>query len=90
MLRRLAEMRPSTKGALEVATIVNKQRDQFAAGDWHFWNAGQITRFGREMRAPHARIHFAGEHTAIANRGMEAAMESGERAAMEIAERMGT
>ena len=29
------------------------------------------------------RIHFAGEHTALTNRGMEGAMESGERAALE-------
>jgi monoamine oxidase len=36
------------------------------------------------MAAPHGRIHFCGEHTALANRGMEAAMESGERAAIEV------
>ena len=36
------------------------------------------------IRAPAGRLFFAGEHTAEAYRGMEAAMESGERAALEI------
>jgi monoamine oxidase len=45
---------------------------------------GQITAFGREMILPHGRLHFAGEHTRRLEYGMEAAMESGERAALEI------
>jgi monoamine oxidase len=45
---------------------------------------GQITAFGREMILPHGRLHFAGEHTRRLDYGMEAAMESGERAALEI------
>ena len=36
------------------------------------------------MCSPAGRLFFAGEHTAEAYRGMEAAMESGERAALEI------
>jgi monoamine oxidase len=36
------------------------------------------------MAQAHGRIHFCGEHTAVSNRGMEGAMESGERAALEI------
>ena len=36
------------------------------------------------MAVPHGRIHFCGEHTGLADRGMEAAMESGERVAIEI------
>jgi monoamine oxidase len=50
------------------------------------WQPGQITEFGAEVATPHGRIHFCGEHTAIANRGMEGAMESGERAAFELFE----
>ena len=39
---------------------------------------GQIKEeFGREISKPHHRLHFCGEHTAIANRGMEGALESG-------------
>jgi len=45
-------------------------------------------RFPRAMSKPHGRIHFWWEHTALLNRGMEGAMESGERAALEILERL--
>jgi monoamine oxidase len=36
------------------------------------------------MSKPFGRLHFAGEHTRRLEVGMEAAMESGERAALEI------
>jgi monoamine oxidase len=43
-----------------------------------------VSAFANNLADPHGRIHFCGEHTAIANRGMEGAMESGERAALEV------
>jgi monoamine oxidase len=36
------------------------------------------------MGAAHGRIRFCGEHLAQSSRGMEGAMESGERVATEI------
>lgn len=36
------------------------------------------------VATPHGRLHFCGEHTAVSNRGMEGAMESGERVALEV------
>ena len=39
------------------------------------------------MLKPWQALHFAGEHTRRLDIGMEAAMESGERVAIEIAER---
>ncbi len=80
----IARIRPSTRGLLEPLTIQSCARDPFGAGDWVFWKPGQIGRFGNRMRESHGRIHFCGEHTAIMQRGMEAAFESGERAALEI------
>ncbi len=80
----LERLRPSTRGALRVAKIVNKSRERFARGDWPYWHPGQVTRFGRIVRQPWKRLHFAGDGTAIMNRGAEAALESGERAALEI------
>ena len=41
------------------------------------------------MIRPHDRVHFAGEQTRRLEIGMEAAFESGERAALEIIERAG-
>jgi monoamine oxidase len=37
------------------------------------------------MFQPQGRVHFCGEQTAVGARGMEGAMESGERAALEVA-----
>lgn len=84
----LARIRPSTKGQLRALRIHSNQNDPFFAGSYAYWNPGMPLRFPRAMAAPHGRIHFAGEHTALLNRGMEGAMESGERAALEILERL--
>lgn len=40
------------------------------------------------MILPWQRLHLAGEHTRRADFGMESAMESGERAALEILDRV--
>jgi monoamine oxidase len=84
----LARVRPSTKGALEPVKTVSWQRDPFAGGIYSAWKPGQVTRYANIIAKPHGSIHFAGEHTALLNRGMEGAMESGERAALEILERL--
>lgn len=86
VLNYLARIRPSTKGALKLVKFYSWQLDPFAGGAYAAWRPGQLTKFGHAVAQPAGRIHFAGEHTAFANRGMEAAMESGERAAFEIAE----
>ena len=78
------KLRPSAKGLLEPIMIQSCERDIHGAGDWVVWQPGQVTKFGNHMRKNHGRIHFAGEHTAIMERGMEGAFESGERAAMDI------
>ncbi len=82
----IERLRPAAKGRLEVAAYKSWYRDPFAAGDWAVWQPGQITQFARHVATPHERIHFCGEHTAVSNRGMEGAMESGERVALEVLE----
>lgn len=79
-----AEIRPSTRGQLELLTIQSCARDPFGAGDWVFWQPGQIVKYGKHMRDGLDRVTFCGEHTAIMQRGMEAAFESGERAAIDV------
>lgn len=85
-LSHLKKIRPSTDGALEFVKFLSWQNDPFAGGAYAAWKPGQATAFGRDMAAPAGRVHFAGAHTSIVTRGMEAAMESGERAAFEAAE----
>ena len=79
----LARVRPSTRGRLRPVKLLSWQRDPFAGGIYSAWKPGQVTRYAKTMAKPHGRIFFAGEHTALLNRGMEGAMESGERAALE-------
>ncbi len=77
-------VRPAAKGKVEPRVYHSWYRDPFSAGDWAVWAPGQVTAFAGDVGKPHGRIHFCGEHTAVSNRGMEGAMESGERAAFEI------
>ncbi|WP_350291546.1 NAD(P)/FAD-dependent oxidoreductase [uncultured Croceitalea sp.] len=80
----LEEMRPSLKGALKFVHYWNWIDNPYAGGAYAYWKPGQITDFANNLAQPIGRIHFAGEHTALMNRGMEGAMESGERAGLEI------
>lgn len=73
--------RPAARGRLRYVGRQSWGGDAFAGGGWAYFRPGQITRFARTMGEPHGRIHFCGEHLARVNRGMEGAMESGERAA---------
>ncbi len=80
----LERIRPAAKGQLEVVGYKSWYRDPYSSGDWAIWGPGQVSGFFHDLAKPHGRIHFCGEHTAVANRGMEGAMESGDRVAMEI------
>lgn len=84
LLEDLAYIRPSTRGALKVAKVWSWNRNPFAGGAYAYWKPGQISRLARQVAVPGRRLFFAGEHTAVLARGMEGAMESGERAALEI------
>ncbi len=81
---RMAAVRPSTRGALELLHVQSWPGYKFNRGGYAYFKPGQINDFGQTMAAPAGRIHFAGEHTAKLSTGMEGACESGERAAIEI------
>ena len=89
ILAELEAIFPGIGKKVELRRIVDWTADPFSKGTWADWAPGQISRFANEMAAPFQRLYFAGEHTAKANTGMEGAMESGERAAMEILMRLG-
>lgn len=80
----LARIRPASRGKVEMLRFHAWERQPLQRGCSPMFAPGQITAFGREMILPHRRLHFAGEHTRRLEYGMEAAMESGERAALEI------
>ncbi|NEP35718.1 MULTISPECIES: NAD(P)/FAD-dependent oxidoreductase [unclassified Moorena] len=80
----LKRIRPATEGNVEIARVVSWGSDPYAQGAYAHFAPGQIRGFQNKMAKPWNRIHFAGEHTAIASPGMESALESGERVAGEI------
>lgn len=80
----LARVRPASAGKVELLTYKSWENDPLIRGVRHSFAPGQVTAFGNEMIRPHGRLHFAGEHTRRTELGMEAAMEGGERAAIEI------
>lgn len=80
----LERLRPAAKGKLKVAKVQSWAMDPFAGGVWSTFEPGQVTAFAGEMANPHGRLFFCGEHTALASRGMEGALESAERAAVEV------
>jgi monoamine oxidase len=85
IVREVERFRPAAKGQLSIAGYHSWGADPFSAGDWAYFAPGTVTQFMPAMYAPHGRVHFCGEQTAVAARGMEGAMESGERAALEVA-----
>jgi monoamine oxidase len=84
VIKTLEDMRPSLKGTLKYVHYWTWINNPYAGGAYAYWKPGEITSFSGEIAKPNGRIHFAGEHTAVLARGMEGAMESGERAALEI------
>ena len=77
-------LRPAARGQLRYLGRQSWGLDAGAGGGWAYFRPGQISEFGAAMGAPQRRLHFCGEHLAVDNRGMEGAMESGQRAAAAI------
>ena len=84
VIRAVEAVRPAARNQLEFVGLKSWGADPYARGAWATFRPGQVTRFAAAMRPAHGRIHFCGEHLAEASRGMEGAMESGDRAAREI------
>ncbi len=75
---------PDARDRLRLRALVRWHLDPWSRGSWAVWAPGQIGRHFTALHAPAGPIHFAGEHTAYAYSGMEGAMESAERAALEV------
>jgi monoamine oxidase len=86
IIAELETIRPAAKGQLVAGAYHSWTMEPFSAGDWAYFAPGQITAFAKTLSAPAGRVHFCGEHTAMANRGLEGAMESSERVAIEVLE----
>ncbi|NIJ08505.1 monoamine oxidase [Sphingomonas vulcanisoli] len=76
--------RPAAKGQISPVTLHSWESEQFSAGAWAVFGPGQVHTLAPTMAAPAGRIHFCGEHTATGARGLEGALESSERVAIEV------
>ena len=74
---------------MRVKTFKDWGNDPLQRGCGFSLAPGQVNAFARHMIEPWNVLHFAGEHTRRTDFGMESAMESGERAAIEIITRAG-
>jgi monoamine oxidase len=84
IIAELETLRPAAKGQLSAGAYHSWSLEPFSAGDWAYFSPGQVTAFAGAMSVPAGPIHFCGEHTAMANRGLEGALESSERVVVEI------
>lgn len=84
----LARLRPASKGEARVTHLKSWASDELQRGAYAFFAPGQIRAFQATLTRPVGPVHFAGEHTALLHSGLEGAAESGERAALELLERL--
>jgi monoamine oxidase len=84
VLDSLAKAWPAAKGKLRVAARHSWSKAPYQQGAWAVWKPGQASRLPRAVGAAQGRVHFCGEHSALSSRGMEGALESAERVAVEI------
>lgn len=81
----IERIRPSTRGQLEFVGAHSWAIGPHAGGCSFQLAPGRALAWAQAMDQPHERLYFAGEHLRRLEVGMEAAMESGERAAFAIA-----
>ena len=79
---------PGARGAVEPAALVRWAVDPHSGGAWALWPPGRIHALVQAVQRPQDRLFFAGEHTGMAYSGMEAALESAERAVLEALRRL--
>ncbi len=80
----IEKMRPAAKGKIVGRNWHSWAKQRFSGGTWAVWGPGEATTFGPVMSRQQGRLHFCGEHTATTSRGVEGALESSERAALEV------
>ncbi len=88
IIARIEAARPSAKGLLKVDRLFSWQKSPMARGIYHHMAPGQAALLAQAIRAKGKRLHFAGEHLAEQASGMEAALESGNRVARALGERL--
>jgi len=82
-IKKINEIRPASVGKLSYLGTQNWGKYEYNKGAYVEFAPGQANWFLAMIR-PAGNVHFAGEHTAHENRGMEAAAESANRVFNEL------
>ena len=85
VLGMLELMLPGLRANAETALFHSWNLDPWAKGAYAHLAPGQAATLVPHLAPPVGNIHFAGDHTALADPGIEGALESGERVVAEIA-----
>lgn len=84
LISTIEKLRPAAKGALEPLHYHSWSQEEFSGGAWAYYRPGQATRFPQVVARAIGSVHFCGEHTEFAARGVEGALASAERVALEV------
>ncbi len=83
LIKKLKEIRPSTEGKITYVGTHNWGKYKFNKGAYCEFGVGHAALF-EDMIRPAGNLHFAGEHTARASRGIEGAAESARQVLNEL------
>jgi monoamine oxidase len=78
---------PAIREHLEGGSSVCWDEEQWSRGAYAWFRPGEMTTMLRHIATPEGRIHFAGDHTSASPGWMNGALQSGNRAASEVATR---
>lgn len=84
IINEFARVRPASRGALKLLETRSWGSDPLAGGAFAEIMPGRFAQTLQWNNTPFGRLHFAGEQTELDVPGMEAAVQSGERAAAAI------
>jgi len=82
--RQIVPARPSLEGRITTGGAWSWTANPRALGTFAGRRPGNLAQVQKQLKAAHGRIAFAGEHSADLSSGIEGALESGERAALEL------
>ena len=85
----VALVHPAIRAHVEGGSSVCWDNEQWSRGAYAWFRPGEMTSILPHIASPEGRIHFAGDHTSPAPGWMNGALQSGNRAAREVADRQG-
>lgn len=88
IINKIESARPSAKGKLKFLRMFSWQKNPFARGIYHHIGAGQGGALAAATQHRSTRLHFAGEHLAQQSSGIEGALESGQRTAEHVLQKL--